>query len=301
MDPIDLDSPTTPGAPRDRDRRSPTNPWTGFMALLIACILWGSSYVVVQSSLETLSPSVVLLVRFGLATAAVLPWMATRLGRSLPGWELGLWLLMGYGSQTVAMLYTTAARSAFISALYVVLVPLLTGLGGQRVGRRVWVAALLAFGGVGLLSFDGSPPNAGDWWSLGTAIVWSFYICRLEPYARRYDPFILTFSQGFVMCGGSLLWAIAGGDLVNTDWGQVRWDELLYLGVCVTTGSTWLQSFGQRTVTATTAGITYALEPAFAALFAGVLLGEWFGPMGMGGAALVAIASVLGQGGGKSH
>ncbi|MCG9885582.1 MAG: DMT family transporter [Cyanobacteria bacterium] len=298
MDPTPLNVPLSPDATaleRSRDRRSPTNPWTGFLALLLACVLWGSSYVVIQSNLDTLTPSVMLLVRFALATAVVLPWIGPRLGRSLPGWELGLWMLLGYGSQTVALLYTTASRSAFISSLYVVLVPLLIGLGGQRVGRRIWGAALLAFGGMGLLSFDGSPPNVGDLWSLGTAIIWSFYICRLEPYARRYDPMLLTFSQGVVMGGGSLLWAIAGGDLIATDWGQVRWGELLYLGAIVTAGSTWLQSFGQRTVNAATAGITYTLEPVFASLFAGWIFGEWFGPQGMVGAALVAIASALGQ------
>ena len=88
---------------------------------------------------------------FLLASLFFLPW-AFRLPKGVwgPGMELAFWLLLGYASQAIGLMHTSASRSAFITALNVVLVPLILGLVGRRLGG-VWLAALLAFLGVGLV------------------------------------------------------------------------------------------------------------------------------------------------------
>lgn len=83
---------------------------------------------------------------------------------------------MGYATQAIGLQYTSVSRSAFITALNVALVPLLLSLAGRKPGR-LWTAALLAFLGVGLLSYDPNQPplNPGDLWTLSTAFTYALF------------------------------------------------------------------------------------------------------------------------------
>merc|ERR1712087_1084101 len=83
------------------------------------------------------------------------------------GRELALCTFLGFTLQTIGLQYTTASRSAFLLYLNVKLVPILALLlYGRQSELRTWVSAALAVCGTGLMSFDGAPPNVGDFWSL---------------------------------------------------------------------------------------------------------------------------------------
>jgi len=258
---------------------------------------------VVKSSLGSVSASVLLLVRFAIATVALVPallWVGWPQGADrqratmLGGLELGGWMALGYIAHTIALQYTTAGRSAFITALYVVIVPLLMGLVGQRVAPKVWLATAIATTGVVLLSYDGAPPNLGDLWSIGTAITWSFYIWRMEAYAARADVLWLSLIQLAIVTIAAALW-VTGAGTWAIDWGQIPWLDLVYLGSFATAGTAWLQAIGQRSVAAPVAAILYTLEPVWAAIMAAVWLGERLGWRGLSGAALVAGACLVCQ------
>ncbi|MBD2634210.1 MAG: DMT family transporter [Limnothrix sp.] len=287
--------------------RADREQWLNPIALLVAGVLWGSTYVVVKSSLEAVSPSVLMLVRFGIATIALLPitlwsglpknsaaWAVTGRG----GLELGFWMALGYVAHTIALQYTTAGRSAFITALYVVLVPLLTGVAGQRLFPKVWWAAAIAALGVALLSYDGAPPNIGDLWSVGTAITWSFYIWRMEAYAARAQVLWLSLIQLGITTLAAALWVWGSSWAISSAiWNPqtIPWLDLVYLGTFATAGTAWLQAIGQRSVAAPVAAILYTLEPVWAALMAAAWLGEQLGDRGRVGAALVLGACLLCQ------
>lgn len=262
----------------------------GLFALNLLTLIWGTTFVVVKGAVAEMSPSLLVYLRFLLASLFFLPF-ALRLPKGVwgPGLELSFWLLLGYASQAVGLLYTSASRSAFITALNVVLVPLLLGLVGRRVGP-VWVAALLAFLGVGLLSYDPYQPplNVGDLWTLLTALTYALYIVRLEVHAKIFPSLPLAAVQVFGTALLALPWALwQGVSLEGVPWGAV-----VHLGVVATALTTWLQTWGQKYVPAPQAAILYTMEPVWATLFAFFLLGERLGLAGFLGAFLVVLATL---------
>ncbi|AFV76901.1 putative permease, DMT superfamily [Thermus oshimai JL-2] len=264
----------------------------GLLALNLLTLLWGTTFVVVKGAVGEMAPSLLVFLRFLVASLFFLP-IALRLPKGVwgAGLELSFWLLLGYASQAVGLLHTSASRSAFITALNVVLVPLLLGLVGRRLGLPVWLSALLALLGVGLLSYDPKQPplNVGDLWTLLTALTYALYIVRLEVYAKAFPSLPLTAVQVLGTTLLALLWVLWEGPALH----GVPWGAVLYLGVVATALTTWLQTWGQRYVPAPQAAVLYTLEPVWATLFAFLLLGERLGPSGALGALLVVLATLL--------
>lgn len=177
----------------------------GLLALNLLTLIWGTTFVVVKGAVEGMAPSLLILLRFGVAALFFLPWLfRLPAGAFGPGMELAFWLFVGYASQTLGLAHTSASRSAFITALSVVLVPLLLRLAGREVGPA-FLAAFLALAGVGLLSYDPYQPpfNVGDLWTFLTALAYALYIVRLgstpgpsppspsppsRSWARRFSP-----------------------------------------------------------------------------------------------------------------
>ncbi len=262
--------------------------------LNLATLFWGSTFVLVKDSLQTLEPGQVNFLRFSIASLALVPFVLRREGRLWrAGLELGLLLFVAYLTQTIGLEYTTASRSAFITTLYVVILPVLLGLLGHRLGRSVWWAAGLAIGGVGLLSYDGSPPNQGDVWTLGTALAYALYIWRLERLAPRFPALSLTAAQMLVVALGSFFWML--GEKPTWNLAQFPYLSLLYLGLVASALCIWLQALGQRLVSAPQAAVIFTLEPVYAAAFAFVLLGERLGGQGLVGAGLILLATLISQ------
>jgi drug/metabolite transporter (DMT)-like permease len=193
--------------------------------------------------------------------------------------------------------------------LNVKLVPLFAFLLlGRKITLDVWLYAFMAFTGTALLSFDGSPPNIGDLWSILAAAASAMFILRLEGAAAAYSATRskeLNSATLWVTTGLCGLWAtielVRGGgvhlevlqDVVEQDWRQI-----LYLGVITTAICNWIQTIGQREVPAEKAALIYAMDPVYGAVFARLLLGdsEILGVQGIVGAALVtgsAVASTL--------
>ncbi|WP_299432649.1 DMT family transporter [uncultured Meiothermus sp.] len=266
----------------------------GLLYLNLATVFWGSTFVLVKDSLQTLEPGQINFVRFAIATLCFVPFLFhrdPRLWRA--GLELGAVLFVAYLTQTIGLQYTTASRSAFITTLYVVALPMLLGVLGHRLGWPIWLAAGLAIGGVGLLSYDGSPPNLGDLWTLGTALSYTIYIWRLERFAHRFPALPLTGVQILTVALGSLAWML---------WEEPSWNastfpyfSLLYLGLIASALCIWLQALGQRLVAAPQAAVIFALEPVYAASFAFFWLDERLGVQGLMGAGLIVAATLISQ------
>ncbi|WP_022799045.1 DMT family transporter [Thermus islandicus] len=261
----------------------------GLLALNLLTLIWGTTFVVVKGAVAEVPPGLLVFWRFLVASAFFLP-LLLRLppGAWGPGLELAFWLFLGYATQAVGLEHTSASRSAFITALNVVLVPLLLSLAGRWVGG-VWLSALLALLGVAFLSYDPRQPplNAGDLWTLLTALTYALYIVRLEVHAKAVPSLPLTAIQVLGTALFALPWALAQGVRLE----GVPWGAVLYLGVAATALTTWLQTWGQGHVPAPQAAILYTLEPVWATLFAFLVLGERLGPSGLLGAALVLLAT----------
>lgn len=285
----------------------------GVIFLVIVTVLWGTTFAVVKDAVAQLPPSMVLTLRFGLGALVMLPlipwerWRSASASQQPPssatepveakvplwraGLELSLWLWTSYATQTVGLQTTSASRSAFITALNVVFVPIFLIFMGRKSRPAVWLAAAMALTGVGLLSFDGGPPVIGDLWTLGTAVAYALYLLKAEQMVRQHSPLALTTVQLLMMTLLSLGWALASGALGSMQ--AVPWAAMAYLGIMCTALVVVLQMIGQKTVSAPRAAIIFTMEPVWAAAFAYILLGELLSGRGWLGAALIVGAMVV--------
>jgi drug/metabolite transporter (DMT)-like permease len=272
------------------DRASPAR---GVALLSFTTFLWGTTFVVTQGALDHahIPASELVLGRFLVAGIVFLPFL--KLGKKL--WlaaiELGITLWAGFATQTIGLKYTTVDRSAFITSMHVIFVPVLAGLMGRSTRWIVWLAAGVALGGVYLLSHDGKPPNRGDAWTLACAMVWALYIARLENFTAVLPSKALTAAHLWVVVILSAFWTAGTG--ISHE--KLPWGAILYLGLAATAATTWFQTIGQKWVSAPQAAVLYTLEPLWAALFAWIVLHNVLGMQGRIGGALILAAAILTQ------
>jgi drug/metabolite transporter (DMT)-like permease len=241
-------------------------------------------------ALPDIKPNVLMVWRFSIAAVVLLPFVRrdARLWRA--GVELGLWLWAGYWTQIIGLQYTTVNRSAFITSLSVIFVPMIAAIRGRRISWLVWLAAVMAVVGVGLLSYDLSPPNIGDAWTLACAIIYAMFIYRLEWASRQFAALPL-------MSASMIVVAILSGACVAIEHPALStsmpWKAVIYLGLVATAITTTLQVIGQRWLPAPEVGVIYTLEPVFAAVFGYVFLREMPGARGIMGAVLIVVAAIV--------
>lgn len=274
-------------------------------ALVVATASWGATFILIKNALPFADPLSFLLVRFGLAFVLLLPLAgraAFRRDTLRAGAALGLLLAGTYLAQTVALAHTTAMRSAFVVGLYVLLVPLLSAVFlRQRPGRWSVMGSVLATVGLYLLTQDSATPELGLSWrgdglSLVTAFVYAAYVLLTGKFARRIPTLPLVAVQ-LAVCLALFATLLP--------WRHLHWQpvEALWVGVAIGVGANTcvllLQTWAQARTSAVRASVIFALEPAFAALFASIVGGERLGVSGWVGGGLIFIgvlASELGSG-----
>ncbi len=269
----------------------------GVITLIGITVVWGTTFVVVKGSLETIPVPLLLALRFSLAAAC---FAFVRFDRRAlaPALWLGLLAFAGFATQTLGLSITTASRSAFITGFAVVLTPLVAAVWfRQRIAPRVYLASVVALAGLALLTLRGGQEqgvNAGDLWTLLTALSYALYIVYLGQVAGRANVASLAGMQHVPMAVLAWLWAAPQlGDLAHVPLGTYL--AIAYLALVATALVAWLQTYAQRVVPAPVAAIIFVLEPVFASLFAWWLVGEVLGPVGWAGGALVIVAMLIAE------
>ncbi len=278
------------------------------LMLLLVTVCWGVSFPAIKSATPYVSAGLFVAVRFTVATLLLLAgWsvVAHRRGDPPPlaelrrpaarrwGALLGLLIAAGYTTQTVGMHTTSAQNSAFITALSVVLVPLVVFLlHGVRPGREVVAGIALAVAGLALMTRpDLGGMRAGDLWTLACALSYAFYIERLDR-ALRAAPYLPLLWWSLAVCAVATgLWAAL--------WERRLWEWNGTLGLSLTVTvllstllALYLQNRYQGRTTPSRAALLFAAEPVFAALCAWWWLGERLDRWAVAGAGLI-LAAVL--------
>ena len=270
----------------------------GDVALIVAAICFGSTFIAVQGAVERVEPVPFLAVRFLLAAGAL--WPIARRRPSSPhelrdGLTAGIALLLGYVLQTVGLQYTSSATSAFITYLLVVFVPI---LGFVLLGRRPHPVTLagIAVAVVGLVLLTdpgGGGAHAGfgrgELLTLGCAVAFAGHVVILGETAHRHDPIRLAAVQVGVVGAGC---AIPGFFLGGYGFPASALVAAVALALVATALAFVLQVFGQRTVPPARAAILLLVEPVFAALLATVT-GDPLKAVQLLGAALILSAVLL--------
>jgi drug/metabolite transporter (DMT)-like permease len=276
-------------------------------------VIWGSTFVVVRSVLDTAPPFRFVFWRFLFATLAIACIAMFRpRGRGIfrDGAILGLVLAAGVVLQISGQADTTASKAAFLTGLAVVLTPFVAVLRTRRLptienGLGITLASIGFF----LLTFpsDGGLMNRGDPLVLACGVAFAFYGVELAERGGKHDAVWLTLIQlGFVAAAGGIFSlivrspALAGFHAASLEARPILWTKpfvlsVVYLGslgtVVAFLGWTWAQG----RMSAIHGAIILALEPVFAALFAAWFLRERLGPRGLAGGLLVLAGIVVSE------
>lgn len=275
------------------------------LALVLVSVFWGVTFPLIRGAMEQLTPVQFVAWRFTLAALAFLPLvLASRQARASlrsvvgPGLLLGLIAGLSYFTQTWGLQTVPAGRAAFITALNVVIVPLLAPL--FRAGRPTpldFIAAIIATGGLYLMTVGeeglGSGLGTGDFWVLTCATSYAVYLLVLQRVLRtERNAVALAFAQiAAIALIADVFLGIGGAVRIPlTAWVLAA---LIFCATLATVATFWLQARFQGQTTAQRAALIFALEPVFATAFAWMLLGETMGWIGGLGAVLV-LGAVLG-------
>ncbi len=282
------------------------------LTLLVVAVIWGSAFVAQRVAGQMGSVYLFNGARYLLAALVVLPFAVHvgRIGREafrrgnptyLPReqykWMFiaGFFLFAGSALQQAGMVYTTAGNAGFITALYVVLVPMmLLFLWRERPHWLSILAVVLAGLGAFLLSTGGRfELRAGDALELVGALFWTFHVIILGKFASRFDS--MSFSVGqLIVCGVlNLGVGVFVEPIPSFGWPltfAVVYTALFSLGLCYT-----LQIWAQRHTPPADAALILSLESVFAVLSGWLLLDERLVALQVFGCALIFIAVLLSQ------
>ena len=277
------------------------NRWKAELALGFNPVIWGATFVLNKGALHGISPVLFLAMRFTVATAALAVlfrgrWKGRAGGaprvtakRVATAAVIGLLLFAAYVLQTVGLQYTTAPKSAFLTGLSIVMVPLLAALV-YRIRPRIWEVAgvLAATLGMGLMTLEGpiGSISRGDLLTLGCAVAFAAHIVATGRFAGQIGYEVLSFAQA----GAA---AVAAWSLVRwVETPRIQWQPMvvwaiLIGGLLCTALAFTIQAWAQRYTTSTRTALIYALEPVVAWITSYFLAGEGLSGQAAAGAALI--------------
>ena len=281
------------------------NPLITNLSLLLIAIIWGLGFAPQRLGMDYLGPAAFNALRFALGAATLLPVLIinssvtldTLLNRSTIrlGILLGGLLFGGAIFQQFSIQYTSLANVAFISGLYVIVVPLIGFFVGYRYRLIVWIGGLIGIAGMYLMTgSSGELALKGDLLALAGALFWAIHLLVLAKMSGRHNQLSLAFYQ-FVICALlSLLAAIGFEDrlLPSMPAGYV-W--ALLNGVVVVGGAYTLQVMVMQHAEPFVASLILALEAVFGALAGYLVFSEQLGAAALIGAIMMLLGCTLAQ------
>jgi drug/metabolite transporter (DMT)-like permease len=235
------------------------------------------AYTGLRFALGALSMLPLLVQSRGRAARRIPPAPASRIapGRKILGIAAaGLILFSGSALQQLGLVTTTAGNAGFITCLYVVLVPLFGIFMGRQASPRIWIGAILALGGLYILSVGaGFTMAPGDVLVLVGSFFWAFHILIVARLANRMDPLELAFGQYLICSALSLVVALATEPHVFAGIIPAA-IPILYGGILSIGLAFTLQIIAQKTAHPAHASIILSMESLFAAIGGVILLGE---------------------------
>ena len=283
----------------------------GCILLLLCAMIWGAAFVAQSEGMQYVGPFTMGATRFFLAGLVLLPvirvldrkgWSQNRpvtkedKKRQLAAGAIcGVLLFAATTLQQFGLLDTTVGKSGFVTALYIVFVPIVGVLTGKKAGLRVWLCAAAAVFGMYLLCVgSGFSVAGGDLLTLGCAVLFTFHICYISAVSPRMGGVRLSCVQFFVC---SALSAIGMFVFESPDWASIRscWLPIVYAGVFSGGVAYTFQIIGERDVQPALASLLMSLESVFAALFGWILIGQGLSGKELIGCAIMFAAILLSQ------
>jgi len=269
------------------------------VSLLFVAAVWGGGFVAVKGALDTMTPLVLMAYRFILASAIMYLFFHKKIGKFSKddlknGSVVGTILFLAFAAQTFGLQYTTASKQGFLTATYVVMVPLLYWiLYRKRPKSKAFIGSALTILGIALVSINKEMSfNIGDGLTLLCALLFAGHIISLEYYTKRMDVIKLSFLQLAI----AALWFVVTAVLfepIQLSLSSNEWFAIVYLAIFSTFACFTVQTIAQKYTTSSHASIIMSLESVFAALFGVLLLNEVLTPLMIAGCTLIFVAILI--------
>lgn len=249
----------------------------GRTCLILTTLIWGSSFVILKSALDSITPLWVLAIRFSGAAILMLIACLPRLKKLdkryvTGGCLMGLCLAAAYIVQTYGLVYTTPGKNAFLTTTYCILVPFLYWIiSGKRPDKYNIIAALVCLVGVGFVCLGNDLSiNIGDMLTILCGLFYGLHIIVTSRTAENRDPVLITmlqFATAAVVCFiGAVLFEPAPHDIGSGTWLSIAYMTFVCTGLCYI-----LQTVGQKYTPPSQTAVILTLESVFGSAISVIL------------------------------
>ena len=291
------------------------------VGLVLTTLAWGATFVLVKDSLEYAKPFTFIFFRFIIATLAILPFIYLNKKRNFFnsfnnseigfGLICGLLLFIGYAFQNFGLEITIPSKSAFITSISVLIVPIILVFYKNEITTpRLWISILIVIFGLYLLIDPGSGveqsnekygkdaflPNLGDVLTFGCAIFFAMHIIAQSDAVKNKINLIRFF---IIQCLSVSLFAGLCALIINEP--AIPWEHpqinilywsLIINGMIATTFAIFVMIWAQKILSAGETAVIFSLEPIFAALFSIFMGVESFGVLQWTGGIIVVLSVI---------
>lgn len=286
------------------------------LLLALTAFIWGSAFVAQSIGMDYLGPFTFNSIRSIMGGIVLLPVIfilrhknegkgSVRKGKKevsrnrktlfIGGICCGMALAVASSLQQYGLVYTTAGKAGFITALYILIVPLIRLFFGKRAGIKIWVGVGLAVIGMYFLCIkQGFEIQRGDTLVFLCAVVFSLHILLIDYFAPKADGVSLSCIQFFV---SGILCAVPMFIYEKPQISEVlsAWMPLIYAGVFSCGVAYTLQIVAQKNTDPAVASLILSLESVFSAIAGWMILGERMSGRELFGCVLVFAAVILAQ------
>ncbi len=284
------------------------------LLLALAALIWGAAFVAQSVGMEYVGGFTFNGCRFLIGGVVLIPlifygerrqaekeketgkswWQRHKTGVA-GGVCCGAILFVASSFQQFGVARTTVGKAGFITALYIIIVPLFGIFLKKKIPWSLWVSVSLATAGMYLLCMTGGlGVNLGDVYVFVCAICFSFHILAIDYFSPKGDGVVISCAQFFT--AGVISWIMTSVfEKPNLQSIMAAWAPILYAGIMSCGVAYTLQVVGQKNTDPVLASLILSLESAFSLIAGWVILGQKLSPKELGGCALVFGAIILAQ------
>lgn len=243
-------------------------------ALLLVALIWGLNFVIEKNALSSITPFMYLGLRFSIGAVLMALVFYKQLKNASredikAGLIVGTFVMLGFITQTVGLLYTTPSKSGFITGSNVVMVPFISYLITKEFPQtNQIIGAILTFTGLGFISIDKNLAIGwGDVLTLACAVCFALQITFTEHYVKRVNPINMAIIQVALTGFATLAISILFEPSASLNFDAKGWGAILFGAILCTAGAFIVQNIAQKYTSSTHAAVIMCTESIFAGIF----------------------------------
>ena len=282
------------------------------MLLILTAFIWGTAFVAQSSGMDFMEPFTFNGIRNLIGAASLLPCIVlfkkmnekngnvaavpgTKKDLIIGGVACGILLFTASSLQQIGLVYTTAGKAGFITAFYIIIVPILGLFLGKKCGLSVWISVVIALAGLYFLCItDGFSIGKGDIYVFLGAIAFSIHILVIDYFTQFNDGVKMSCIQFFI-CGILCFVPMMLFEHPEISMILLAWKPILYAGVMSCGVAYTLQIVGQKNMNPTVASLILSLESVTSVIAGFLVLHQNLSHRELIGCGLMFIAIVLAQ------